>query len=76
MFGSVIDVLEIVVEDDISLEQKGKAYVLLYLVRSFDCVFNLHLMKNVLGVTNELLMVLQRRDQDVVSAMALVKVAK
>ncbi|KAJ0964830.1 hypothetical protein J5N97_025968 [Dioscorea zingiberensis] len=76
MFGSVIDVLEIVVEDGISLEQRGEAFALLDLVQSFDFVFNLHLMKNVLGITNELSMALQRRDQDIVNAMALVKVTK
>ncbi|KAJ0975429.1 hypothetical protein J5N97_017394 [Dioscorea zingiberensis] len=76
MFGSDIDVLEIVVEDGISLEQRGEAFALLDLVQSFDFVFNLHLMKNVLGITNELSMALQRRDQDIMNAIALVKVTK
>ncbi|KAJ0982260.1 hypothetical protein J5N97_010515 [Dioscorea zingiberensis] len=76
MFGSIIDVLEIVVEDGISLEQRGEAFALQDLVQSFDFVFNLHLIKNVLGITNELSMTLQRRDQDIVNAMPLVKVTK
>ena len=33
-------------------------------------------MKNILGITNELSLALQRQEQDIVNAMALVKVAK
>ena len=76
MFSSIVDVLEIVVEIDISLEQRGEACGLLDSIHSFDFVFNLHLMKNILGITNELSLALQRREQDIVNAMTLVKVAK
>ena len=76
MFSSIVDVLEIVVEDGISLEQRGEACGLLDSIHSFDFAFNLHLMKNILGITNELSLALQRREQDIVNAMTLVKVAK
>ena len=76
MFSSIIDVLEIIVEDGISLEQRCKASDLLDSIQSFDFAFNLHLMKNILGITNELSLALQRREQDIVNAMTLVKVAK
>ena len=33
-------------------------------------------MKNILGITNELSLALQRREQDIVNAMTLVKVDK
>ena len=49
---------------------------LLDLIQSFDFVFNLHLMKNMLGITSELSLALQKWDQDIVNAMALVKIAK
>ena len=45
MFSSIINVLEIVIKDGISLEQRGEAYGLLDLIQSFDFTFNLHLMK-------------------------------
>ena len=76
MFSSIVDVLEIVVEDGISLEQRCKACGLLDSIQSFDFAFNLHLMKNILGITNELSLELQRWEQDIVNAMTLVKVAR
>lgn len=76
LFSSVIDVLEIVAEDGTSSEQKGEACVLLDLIQSFEFVFNMHLMKNVLGISNELSQALQRKDQDIVNAMILVKLSK
>ena len=76
LYSSVIDVLEIVEEDGTSSEQKGKACVLLSLIQSFEFEFNWHLMKNALGITSELSQVLQRKDQDIVNAMTLVKLSK
>ncbi|KAL1321838.1 hypothetical protein AAHE18_14G154900 [Arachis hypogaea] len=57
-------------------EQRAEACHLLNVIQSFEFIFNLHLMKNILGVTNELSQALQRNDQDIVNAMALVKVSK
>ena len=62
MFSSIVDVLKIVVKDGISLEQRGETCGLLNSVQSFNFAFNLHLMKNILGITNELSLTLQRRD--------------
>ncbi|XP_057791317.1 uncharacterized protein LOC131008458 [Salvia miltiorrhiza] len=76
LFSSTIKVLEIIVEDGVSSEQKGEANNLLGLMQSFDFVFTLHLMRSNLGITNELSKALQRKDQDIVNAMALVKIAK
>ena len=45
-------------------------------MQSFDFVFNLHLMKDILGITNELSQALQRKDQDIVNAMKLVGIGK
>ena len=54
MFSSVVDVLDMVSEDGINAEQRGEANVLLDLLQSFEFVFNLHLMRSILGITNEL----------------------
>ena len=76
MFSSVVDVLAMVSEDGINAEQRGEENVLLDLLQSFEFVFNLHLMRSILGITNELSQALQRKDQDIVNAMTLVQVSK
>ncbi|XP_031283368.1 zinc finger MYM-type protein 1-like [Pistacia vera] len=43
---------------------------------SFDFAFNLHMMKNILGITFELSQALQRKDQDIINAMSLVHLSK
>ncbi|KAK8705164.1 hypothetical protein V6N13_048771 [Hibiscus sabdariffa] len=75
MFSSVMDVLEIIEEDGIHSEQKVEACMLLSSLQSFEFVFNLHLMKNILGVTSELSLALQWSDQDIVNAMQLVSMS-
>ena len=78
IFFTVVDVLEIVEEDGLS-NQKVEARSIMRLVLSFEFVFALHLMKNILGITNELSIALQKKkkkNQDIVNAMDLVKVSK
>ncbi|XLR08215.1 hypothetical protein S83_036153, partial [Arachis hypogaea] len=69
-------VLEVIEEDGNNPEQRAEACQLLNHIQSFEFVFNLHLMKSILGVTNELSQALQRSDQDIINAMTLVKVSK
>ncbi|XP_070665643.1 uncharacterized protein [Malus domestica] len=76
MFSSVIEVLEMIVDDGVSLDQRGEADILLNLLQSFDFVSSLFLMKEILGITNVLSHALQKKDLDIVSAMALVKACK
>ncbi|KAL1290043.1 hypothetical protein AAHE18_20G100900 [Arachis hypogaea] len=76
LFPSVVNVLKYVEEDGNNSKQRAKACHLLNVIQSFEFIFNLYLMKNILGVTNELSQALQRNDQDIVNAMALVKVSK
>ena len=46
-------------------------------ILSFEFVFTLHLMKNILGITNELSIALQKKkNQDIVNVMDLVKMSK
>ena len=47
-----------------------------FCIQSFEFVFNLHLVRSILGITNELSQALQRKDQDIVNALTLVQVSK
>ncbi|XP_025704070.2 uncharacterized protein [Arachis hypogaea] len=76
IFSSVVEVLEVIEEDGNNPEQRVEACQLLNHIQSFEFVFNLHLMKSILGITNELSQTLQRSDQDIINAMTLVKVSK
>ena len=68
--------LEIIAYDGSNSEQRYEATNLFESIQSFNFVFSLHLMRAILGITNELSQALQRKDQDIVSAMTLVKVCK
>ncbi|XP_062099903.1 uncharacterized protein LOC133805761 [Humulus lupulus] len=76
MFSSIIDVLEEIKNDRLNSEQKYEASIMLQMVQTYDFVCSLHLVKNILGITNELSRVLQKGDQDIVNTMDLVKICK
>ncbi|CAN6562307.1 unnamed protein product [Malus baccata var. baccata] len=54
----------------------GEATRLFKDIQTFDFAFHLFLMRLILGITNELSQALQKKDQDIVNAMALVEVCK
>ncbi|XP_059635550.1 uncharacterized protein LOC132277724 [Cornus florida] len=60
LFSSVIAVLEFI-EKGLKSDQRGEASILLGSIQSFNFVFNLHLMKTLLDMTNELSKALQRK---------------
>ena len=60
MFFTVVDVLKIIEEDGLS-NQKVETRSIMKSILSFEFVFALHLMKNILGITNELLIALQKK---------------
>ena len=74
MFSAVVDVLEIIEKDSLS-NQKVEARSFMRSILSFEFFFALHLMKNILGITNELSIALQKKkkNQDIVNAMDLLK---
>ncbi|ESR45540.1 TTF-type domain-containing protein [Citrus sinensis] len=76
MFSAVISVLEMIIDDGPKSGQRGEVKNLLELMLSFNFVFCLHLMRNILGATDELSQALQRKDQDIVNAMNLVRLCK
>jgi hypothetical protein len=67
MFSASVDVLGIIQEDSLHSEEKGEA-------RSICLCFTLD--ENFLGITNELSTALQKKNQDIVNAMTLVKVTR
>ena len=75
MFSTIIDVLEIIEEDDLS-DQKIEARFIMRSILFFEFVFTLHLMKIILRITNELSIALLKKNQDIVNVMDLVKVSK
>ena len=60
MFSTVVDVLEII-KDDGLCDQNVKARSIMRLILSFEFVFALHLMKIILGITNELSIASQKK---------------
>ena len=76
LFSSVVQLLEVIEKDGRLSDQRAEASDLLDFIQCYEFVFLLHLMKTVLGITNELSQALQRKDQDLVNAMDLVKSCK
>ena len=60
IFFAVVDIIEITEEDGIS-NQKVEAQSIMMLILYFESVFTLHLMKNILAITNELSIALQKK---------------
>ena len=76
MFDSVVNVMNNIFEDDLNTDQRAEFATLLELIHSYDFIFNLHFMKTVLDITNDLSVTLQRKDQDIVNDMRLVYLSK
>ena len=60
MFSTVVDVLEIIKNDGLC-DQNVEARSIMRLILSFEFVFALHLMKIILGITNELSIASQKK---------------
>ncbi|XP_066373709.1 uncharacterized protein [Miscanthus floridulus] len=76
MWEAIIDVLEIVKKDSIKPRNNGGALGLIEKMESFDFVFILYLMIQLLSMTDILSQALQRKDQDIVEAMHLISDVK
>ncbi|RID58618.1 hypothetical protein BRARA_F01907 [Brassica rapa] len=76
LFSTTIKVLEYVQEEGMEDLQKRQACGLLKYFHPFDCVFYLHLMLLILGLTANLSLALQEKDQDILNAMSLVESTK
>ncbi|XVF32801.1 hypothetical protein REPUB_Repub17cG0113900 [Reevesia pubescens] len=76
MYAFVHEVLEIVKEYVLHDQHLVEASVLMDSIKSFDFVFTMHLMIDILGIINELSQALQRNDRDIENAIKLVQVSK
>ncbi|XP_012843386.1 PREDICTED: zinc finger MYM-type protein 1-like [Erythranthe guttata] len=76
LFSSVVDVLEYLANNGDDVAHCGQATILLRNIECFEFAFVLHLMRSVLGITNDLSQALQKKDQDLANAMKLVTFAK
>ncbi|XP_042439133.1 zinc finger MYM-type protein 1-like [Zingiber officinale] len=74
--GQVIDVLLFVEEEGKDHKQRAQTNNLLELIGKYEFIFQMHLMKNILGATNDLSQALQRKDQDIVNIMIIVRSSK
>ncbi|KAG4921415.1 hypothetical protein JHK84_050288 [Glycine max] len=75
IYGAIIEVLEEVGKDT-SFEKYDETRLLLDVLQSFDFIFMLYLMVEILVFTNDLSVALQKRDQDLLNALSLVKATK
>ncbi|XP_056863959.1 uncharacterized protein LOC130511125 [Raphanus sativus] len=76
LFASIIKVLKYVEIDESDGIKRRQANGLLKYFQTFDFVFYLQLMLLLLGITNSLSKALQKKDQDILNAMSLVKSTK
>ncbi|XP_035838909.1 uncharacterized protein LOC110942602 [Helianthus annuus] len=76
LYPTVIDVLEYIETLGFDCVHKSQADGLQIYMKSFKFVYYLHLMKHILGVTNTLCVALQRKDQDILNAVGMVKSTK
>ncbi|PIA28476.1 hypothetical protein AQUCO_06900034v1 [Aquilegia coerulea] len=71
VFPSVVGILDDVMEDGSSSDQRGEFLSLLDLMQSFNIVFTLLLMRKLVVITNDLSKVLQKENEDIVNVMTL-----
>lgn len=76
IYSSICEVLEDISEVGNCQDQRAEARRLLRSLLKFDFVFCLHLMVDILEITNDLNKTLQRKDQDIVNAMEQVRTSK
>ncbi|XP_039802977.1 zinc finger MYM-type protein 1-like [Panicum virgatum] len=72
MWEAILEVLEVVKKDSIKPTCNGGAFGLIGKMESFDFVFIMHLMIELLSITDSLSKALQRKDQDIVEAMNMI----
>jgi hypothetical protein len=70
MFSSVVEVIDDIAYNHSKASDRLKAKGVLDAIQTFDFAFMLHLMKVILGITNDLNISLQRKDQDIINAVS------
>ncbi|TYG89641.1 hypothetical protein ES288_A12G116100v1 [Gossypium darwinii] len=72
MYNAISAILKNLKNTASNYSQRGDAHNAYNRLRSFEFIFILHVMKEVLGITDNLCQALQRRSQDILNAMSLV----
>ncbi|QHO02198.1 Zinc finger MYM-type protein [Arachis hypogaea] len=72
IFTATNIILNNIIEDGTTYAQRGEAYGVSKILLSFEFVFTLHLMKEIMGITNVLCQALQQQSQDILNAMHIV----
>ncbi|XLU57315.1 hypothetical protein S245_051963, partial [Arachis hypogaea] len=72
MFTATNIVLNNIIEDGTTYAQRGETYGVSKILLSFEFVFTLHLMKEIMGITNVLCQALQQQSQDILNAMHII----
>ncbi|KAG2667400.1 hypothetical protein I3760_15G113100 [Carya illinoinensis] len=76
MFEATYSVLEIIIKEGSTYSQRGDANATYKMIISFQFIFILHLMKEIMGITDVLYQVLQQKSQDILNAMNMVSTTK
>ncbi|TYI36761.1 hypothetical protein ES332_A03G164000v1 [Gossypium tomentosum] len=76
MYNATSTILENLKNTTSNYSQRGDAHNAYNSLRSFEFIFILHVMKEVLGITDKLCQALQRRSQDILNAMSLLLTTK
>ena len=76
MFKATCSVLRNIIFDGVTCAQRGDANAVYDGITSFEFVFILHLMIDIMVITYDLCQALQRQSQDIVNAMHLVSTTK
>ncbi|TYH18742.1 hypothetical protein ES288_A05G297400v1 [Gossypium darwinii] len=76
MYNATSTILENLKNTASNYSQRGDAHNAYNRLRYFEFIFILHVMKEVLGITDNLCQALQRRSQDILNAMSLVLTTK
>ncbi|GAA0166190.1 hypothetical protein LIER_21404 [Lithospermum erythrorhizon] len=76
MFKSTPRVLDVTIDEGNTTTQSGQAFLFHDTMSSFDFVFILHFIKELMEITNFLSQALQKKSQDIVNVMYLVRTTK
>jgi hypothetical protein len=76
MYGTTCLVLENIALDESTYSQRGDAAFSFKLLMSFDFAFILHIIKDVMGITDMLCQAPQQKSQHILNAMHLVVITQ
>ncbi|XP_061367781.1 uncharacterized protein LOC133310808 [Gastrolobium bilobum] len=76
MLSLIIFLMKIIKDEPKNDAARNDAGCILYTAEDFEFAFLLHLMQLILGISYELSQALQRKDQDLLNAIGLVRVVK